>query len=235
MDEINRAIRQHHQVVQKSYRPVMTVLVGSQNYGLDTETSDYDTCTFILPSPTDIVTLRDPVSTMQEDGLGHITIKDIRLGLNLLKKTSPNSVEWFATKHRYVEHVFEKYLDFDPLVFRCNTRHMIKAIDGLAHQLGKRNMSDGKRLSHILRMECMIRKYFEVDSDILSMYEPQRELALRAKKDPDNPLWKFECARHEEIVHRLANSVDLDYFKDTEEKAKEFLTKLQLEFTKLAF
>ena len=40
MDEINRAIRQHHQVVQKSYRPVMTVLVGSQNYGLDTETSE---------------------------------------------------------------------------------------------------------------------------------------------------------------------------------------------------
>ena len=56
MDEINRAIRQHHQAVQKSYRPVMTVLVGSQNYGLDTENSDYDTCTFILPSPTDIAT-----------------------------------------------------------------------------------------------------------------------------------------------------------------------------------
>lgn len=241
MDEITRepriykALELHHSAVSKNYKPIMTVLVGSQNYGLDTEKSDYDTCTFVLPSPTDIATLRDPVSTTQEDELGHITIKDIRLGLNLLKKTSPNSVEWFATKYRYVESCFGKYLNFDPFILRCNTRHMIKAIDGLAHQLGKRNVSDGKRLSHILRMECMIRKYFEVDSDILSMYEPQRELALKAKRDPDNPLWRLECIKHEEIVHQLANSVDLDYFKDTEEKAKEFLTKLQLEFTKLAF
>jgi len=233
-ERIRSALEKHHAHVSKMYRPVMTVLVGSQNYGLDMPDSDFDTCTFVLPNVRDIARMFDPVSIQQEDELGHIDIKDIRLGLKLLKKTSPNSVEWFASNYRLVEPEYESLLRIPPVVLRCNTRNMMNAIDGLAHQLQNRNMSPGKRLSHILRMECMVYNYFSIHSDLLSMTEEERKLAMRAKASPNNPAWSDECERHAGIVHEAVKSVDLNYFAKSECYAYDFLTDLQVKFVELA-
>lgn len=229
---ISKALELHHTFVKEYYTPVMTVLVGSQNYDLDTEDSDFDTCTFVLPKAKDIATLHDPVSTQCEDIMGHINIKDIRHGLNLLKKTSPNSVEWFATRYRLVEDEFAPLCEIPNVCFRCNTTHMMSAIKGLAYQLGSRNMAPGKRLSHILRMECMVYRYFDLNADILSMTEDERKLALQAKLDPYNPKWDELIPMHIDIVHEAVRNVDKDYFKNTETYAVNYLTDLQMEFMK---
>jgi len=229
-DKIRDALYVHHYAVSKEFDAIMTVLVGSQNYGLGTETSDFDTFTFVLPSLRDISVLRDPISTTREDDLGHINIKDIRLALNLLKKTSPNSVECFASRNRIVE---AKYADLlspvfhSPYALRCDTNHMMMAIGGMAHQLSKRNMNPGKRLSHILRMHCMVHRYFDVNADILSMTEEEQQLALKAKRDPENQKWEKLIEEYAAIVNDEVRNVDMHYFDAHAELAKDIICDTQ--------
>lgn len=236
--KIYDALTFHHYAVRDfGYKPVMTVLVGSQNYGLATENSDYDTFTFVLPNLMGVATLKDPVSTTREDKFGHINIKDIRLGLNLLKKTSPNSVECFASKYYITEPDFLETIELirRPMFLRCNTHHMMMAIGGIAHQLMKRNMPPGKRFSHLLRMYCMIENYFDLDSDILSMSDTMREKALIAKADPDNPKWDEECGKWDKIIHDKISTLDLDYFKSHECELESAIDAIQLLILKRTF
>ena len=229
---IREALTIHHYAVAKDYDAVMTVLVGSQNYGLDTEKSDFDTFTFVLPSLRDVATMRDPVSTTREDEYGHINIKDIRLALNLLKKTSPNSVECFASRNRIIDAgYYDSIMQLlsNPYNLRCDTRHMMMAIGGMAHQLSKRNMTPGKRLSHILRIHCMVHNYFQIDSDILSLTDEERKLALQAKRDPENPRWEKLIAEYAAIVEEEVKNVDIHYFDAHEELTKEIIGDVQEE------
>lgn len=235
-NKIREVLMKHHEAVRSfGNKPVMTVLVGSQNYGLATENSDYDTFTFILPKIDDIATLKDPISKTHEDEYGHINIKDIRLALNLLKKTSPNSVECFASKYYVVEPGFADLIEVarDPILLRCDTHHMMSAIGGMAHQLTKRNMSPGKRLSHILRMHCMVYNYFDLNKDILSMTEEEQKLAMKAKLDPDNPKWNSLCDEYEKYVQESIPNVSLDYFNDIELHARKTVEHLQAQMTRM--
>ena len=240
--KIGEVLTIHHENVRAAgHDPVMTVLVGSQNYGLATENSDYDTFTFVLPTVNAMASLKDPVSFESGDEYGHINVKDIRLALNLLKKTNPNSVECFASKYFVIEpDEFDTNKDMitilrKSLIHRCNTHNMMASIGGMAKQLSKRNMSPGKRLSHILRMECMVYKYFDIDSDILSLYEVEQKLAMKAKLDPDNPKWLEECDKHSDIVQRAISHADLNYFSQYEEWIDKTISRVQEFFVMRAF
>jgi len=169
MKDVMSAVKHHHRLVEdKGFEVVMTVLIGSQNYGLDTENSDIDTFSFILPSATDLAVAAAPKSGEFEVEDGKCMYKDIRLALNLLKKTSPNSVECFLGKYRYYNPVYadilEKYLDNETILnymIHCNYSHMLYAMAGMAHQLTKRNMPAGKRYSHALRLYSMSDTFFD--------------------------------------------------------------------------
>lgn len=234
--KIRKVLMKHHEAVRSfGHKPVMTVLVGSQNYDLATANSDYDTFTFVLPKIEDIATLKDPVSTTHYDEYGHINIKDIRLALNLLKKTSPNSVECFASKYYVIEPGFVELIEVSrsPVVLRCDTHHMMSAIGGMAHQLTKRNMPPGKRLSHILRMECMVYNYFDPNKDILSLTEEEHKLAMQAKLDPGNPKWDGLCVEYEQYVQEAIADVNLDFFNNTEQYAKKNIEHVQKQITRM--
>lgn len=232
--KIYEALNAHHNKVKEKYHVVMTVLCGSQNYGLDTKSSDYDTFTFVLPSVADMAMLKEPVSTMTEDEYGHIEIKDIRLALNLLKKTSPNSVEWFATGYRIIEpeytNLFDTYIT--PETLRCNTKHMMAAIGGLAHQLTKRNIPPGKRYSHLLRMECMVDNYYNLQSDILSLTGVERIKALKAKMLQNTPFYDGKCFECEQrIKEKIESYSDVD-MSEIERLGMSNVNELQLKLFK---
>ena len=195
-EAILAAVKRHHQIVQdKGYIVVMTSLVGSQNYDLDTESSDIDTYSLIFPSLRDIANAVEPQAGLIVADDGHCNFKDIRSALNLLRKTSPNSVEYFVSKYKVYNPVFEpilhEYLDDNTKMWNmvhCNYHHMLYAMAGMAHQLTKRNMPAGKRFSHALRLEDMIYHFLNSlnAGAVLDMrMGGNRDLALIAKRDKD--------------------------------------------------
>lgn len=213
-EAILAAVRRHHEIVeQKGYFVVMTSLVGSQNYDLDTETSDIDTFSLILPT---LEELAD--ASAQKAGLifaedGHCEFKDIRVALNLLQKTSPNSVEYFVSKYKVYNPLFEdilkEYLDDNTKMWdmvHCNYFHMLYAIAGMAHQLTKRNMPAGKRYSHALRLDDMVYHYLNSMNAgaVLDMrMGGSRDLALIAKRDEDPNNEEAYDAQCMEIADKL--------------------------------
>lgn len=193
MMDIMEAVKRHHQWVKdKGYETVMTVLIGSNNYNLDTPESDIDTFTFVLPSEEDLAFACEPDSGEFEVEDGKCMYKDIRLALNLLKKTSPNSVECFVGTYKYYEPkyttILEKYLDNEYILNKmvhCNYSHMLYAMAGMAHQLTKRNMPAGKRYSHTLRLYSMKDNFlnFTDTSQLLKLLPRDYQEALHAKRD----------------------------------------------------
>lgn len=182
----------HMKVKERGYEPVFTVLIGSQNYKLDSADSDIDTFTFILPSEYDLCLGHEPRNGEIEVEDGKCMYKDIRLALNLLKKTSPNSVEYFTGQYRYYEpkytSILEEYLDDEYTInkmIHCNYEHMLYAMAGMAHQLTKRNMPAGKRYSHALRLYSMKDNFLNFESAFifLELLPRDYEEALYAKRD----------------------------------------------------
>lgn len=225
-EAILAAVREHHEAVEaKGYLVVMTSLVGSQNYDLDDEHSDIDTFSLVYPALSDLALACEPYARMfeAEDG-GHCEVKDIRLALNLLRKTSPNSVEYFVSKYKIYNPIFEdiltEYLDDNsklwPMI-HCNYNHMLYAIAGMAHQLTKRNMPAGKRFSHAIRLDDMQYHFlnsYNANAVLELRMGGDRDLALIAKRDKEHD------TEYNEQCEQIADKLDLfkESFTLTEEQ-----------------
>jgi predicted nucleotidyltransferase len=195
----------------------MTSLVGSQNYDLDDKDSDIDTFSFVFPPLGDIAIAKEPEAWMFELEDGHCEVKDIRRALNLLKKASPNSVEYFASKYKIYNPIFEAilkdYLDDNTKLWHmihCDYEHMLKAIAGMASQLTTRNMPAGKRFSHAIRLDDMcyhFMKSYNAGAVLELRAGGDRELAFIAKRDTEHE------DDYDEQCTQMA--LKLDIYKDT--------------------
>lgn len=202
-------VKQHHYIIEKLLPEnslVMTVLIGSNNYGLDTAKSDIDTFTFILPSFRELALAEVPKSGEYEVEDGKCMYKDIRLAFNLLKKTSPNSVECFLSKYKYedprYQDILDKYLKNEKYLnymVHCNYYHMLDAMAGMACQLTKRNMAPGKRYSHALRLWDMSDKFLMNRVDLLDLSPYNLQTAYSAKCDVS--------AEHDSLYEMLCDSI----------------------------
>lgn len=196
MNEILNKVKTHHDTVVQKYgdRAVFTCLVGSQNYGLAHEGSDIDTYTFLMPTLEELSTAAEPISTEFEVDDGKCCVKDMRLAMNLLIKTSPNSLEWFVSKYNiYSEQYADIMQEFqNPALHdwaHADYRNMVSAVAGMSRQLSTRNMPAGKRYAHVLRIRNLWFRYL-YDGDPFTlmdfMDEKSHEEALAAKLDPGN-------------------------------------------------
>lgn len=243
-EEIMRAVQYHHILVESAgYYVVMTSLVGSQNYNLDTEKSDIDTYSFILPSLVDLAQAEAPKAGIIFAEDGHCNFKDIRVAINLLKKASPNSVEYFTSKYKVCnpmfENLFQEYLDDNFKLWHmvhCNYEHMLDAITGMAHQLTKRNMPAGKRFSHAIRLEDMIYHFFNSKNALAILdlcTENRRDLALSAKLDintANDEVYERECLKIADKLDIYKNNFKAtDKTKQIEQLGKELIDNFQLE------
>lgn len=218
-DAILAAVKHHHDAVAaKGYLVVMTSLVGSQNYDLDDALSDIDTYSLVYPPIWDIASAKEPYSGLFSLKDGHCNIKDIRLAFNLLRKTSPNSVEYFTSKYKIYNPIFESilksYLDNNDRLYymiHCNYKHMLDAMAGMAQQMSKRNMTPGRRYCHTIRMDNMMYHYLNSSnaSAILDLRTGgDRDLALIVKRDfntEHNIEYENQC---KQIADKLTNIKD---------------------------
>ena len=227
-ESINSVIKYHHDYLsQLGFEVVMTVLVGSQNYKLDDEESDIDTCSFVLPSLEDICVGHDSRSGEINMENGKCVYRDIRIALNNFKKSSPNSVEYFLGKYRYINpkysSILNKYLNkrkvMDYMV-HSDYDHMFKAIVGMAYQITNRNMSAGKRYSHCLRLLNFANVYFNSYDSHKLLEMPVAELAKArsAKRDANIESIKYYDQQCVEIAHILSEKQKA--FIKTPEQAK---------------
>jgi len=195
MDKIKilEKVKNHAEQVKKFIQPygaqhIITVLVGSQNYGLDSENSDIDTYSFIAPSLFDLMTGKEPLSKEYEVEDGKCVVKDIRLAFNLLRKPSPNSVECFVSKYKYYEPIYESTLKYFletetvlRLLVHANFKNMLNAIAGTAFGLHGRNMTEGKKYSHCLRLEEMMARYLNWNISPFLYLDLSEKTLLRAR------------------------------------------------------
>lgn len=223
-DAILAAVKRHHDLItSRGYFVVMTSLIGSQNYDLDTKDSDIDTFSLIFPSLKELAHADDPKAGIIFAEDGHCNFKDIRIALNLLRKTSPNSVEYFASKYRVYNPKFQdilsEYLNNNGTLWNmihCNYEHMLYAMAGMAHQLTKRNMPAGKRFAHALRLDDMFYHFFNSPNAgaILEMRPGgDRDLAIAAKNDKDinnDENYNRECEEIADKLDRYKNNFKLD-------------------------
>jgi len=212
-EKILAAVRRHHDAIAaKGYLVVMTCLVGSQNYDLDTEYSDIDTFSLIFPPLNDLAKAKEPHAELFESKDGRCEVKDIRIALNLLRKSSPNSVEYFTSKYKIYNPLFEdilkEYLDDNTKLWNmvhCNYSHMLYSMAGMARQLLKRNMPTGKRFSHALRLDNMYYHFMNSANAgaILDLkMNGDRDLALMAKRDTE------EAEEYMIMCENIANKLE---------------------------
>lgn len=235
-------VEQHHNLVQArypNYTVIFTSLYGSQNYGLDNKNSDIDTCTFILPPFLDFIRGVPAVNNEFDTEDGKCVVKDIRLAFNLLRKPSPNSIEWFLSDYQHYEpayaSILRKYLDNGhnrQMIIHCDYRNMINAIIGTAMGLHGRNMSSGKKYSHIIRLTNLASKY--ISSIETSRYfllpKQDREIALLAKTTP--PEYSFQeniDAGIQEIKNIFQYFRYSETFQEDEKLAQYVVNKFQAE------
>lgn len=246
------AVKLHHELVKSmadehgDYQVIWTSLIGSQNYGLDDENSDCDTFSIVFPNYMDFISNTNLISFETEVGNGKCVVKDFRLMMNLLRKTSPNSVEVFNSKFKIFESAYEKISNvfFNPdtmfYLIHANYKHMLNAIAGMVYQLHGRNMSEGKRHSHALRLADMKDLYMDMDKvDVLGFkFEGTRTMArmakFKAETEEDSTYYKEEWKKIADSLKTYCDNFEYTATqKSVEYTAKHLINRLQFEVTKI--
>lgn len=156
----------------------VTMLYGSQNYGLSTPDSDVDTKTMIIPRFSDVVLGRQMVSTdlQMEDG-SLSNVKDFRAMFHNYLKGNINFVETLYTDYYTVNYKYEKYFkrlrQERDIIANAQPRKLVHMAAGMARQKyvalekpfeSKKEILakfgyDPKQLHHLLRLKNFIQNY----------------------------------------------------------------------------
>jgi predicted nucleotidyltransferase len=218
---------------------VMTSLIGSQNYGLDTETSDYDTFSLVLPSFEDLALANDPVAGEYDVEDGKCMYKDIRIALNLLKKPSPNSLEVFFSNYVYInpqyKEIIDNYINYPPhaqYIMHCSYQHMIDACVGMSKQLATRNMPSGKKLSHAIRMKNMLPYYLDnlYAKDLLKIHDEDDLLLAQEVKPITDKNFDMLCAKIANYLSKVGKNFKItEWYKEIEKLGMSYIEQFQFD------
>lgn len=171
-----------HLLYKTNYEVVCVILQGSQNYGLDEYTDEYqsdvDTKAIVLPHFRDFVYGNSPVSTtIVLDNNEHIDVKDIRVMFENFRKMNVSYIEllysnWIWINPNYEAEVRELLRHRDTIA-ALNRNQFIRCIAGMSMEKKKAlchpypNLMDkiekygydGKQLSHCVRLFEFLERY----------------------------------------------------------------------------
>lgn len=172
-------------------------LQGSQNYGLDIETSDVDTKIAVVPTFREMC-LEKPLSgTIIRDNNEHIETKDVRLMFEMFKKNNPSYLELLYTEYYLYSPLFGP--EWEKLVhYReefINDVSLAQAIYGTCVEKRKRLTQvtpttkeainkfgyDPKSLIHIIRLGYLLINYKISGRLCFSTMLPQQEVDAKLK------------------------------------------------------
>ena len=162
---------EHYNACEKE-NIIYIALQGSQNYQLNTDMSDIDTKTLVIPTLQEIVLNSKPHSyTHIMENNEHCDIKDIRLMFECFRKQNINFLEILFTDYYFVKEEYrediERLRGLNEDITHYNNYAAINCMAGMAMEKFKALEHpyptikwkidkwgyDGKQLHHILRME----------------------------------------------------------------------------------
>lgn len=195
----------------EGYTVAFICVYGSQNYGLDVHTpeyqSDIDMKAIIVPTLDDLVRNSKPVSKVVETEWGQCDVKDIRPYFETLLKGNPAYLETLFTPYHIIDGRFKKEM-FQIMYQRHQLvdalkAQFIRAMYGMmcekekalchpyptiAHKIEKWGW-DGKQLHHIARLMLMMFDYFGNDLTLDKCLHPSKIwidplIKLKTNKSP---------------------------------------------------
>ena len=145
MNKIMKSVSEHNAKVSKEfpqYEIVGTFLYGSQNYGLDTEDSDVDTVTLVMPTARSLYSDQErPKEIILSNG-EHCVTRDIRLFFRGLLKNSFNDVELLFSRYNIVSSkytiLWNKLLEHREEIGRVNEKNFVYSVLGMAYNNHKK-------------------------------------------------------------------------------------------------
>lgn len=179
-------LARHTRFAQSLYpkdRIVGVFCQGSTNYGLDIETSDFDTKCIVVPTFRDIALARKPVSTTHVlPNNEHCDGKDIRLYIETFRKQNLNFLEilftdYFSVNPLYVEQ-WARLVEAREQIARMNPYRAVKSMKGVAMEklhamehpyptkldLIEKYGFDGKQVHHLIRVDDYLTRYIAGES-----------------------------------------------------------------------
>ena len=127
----------HYDVLdEKGYEVMAVMLYGSQNYSLDTLSSDVDTKAIIIPSLEDLIDAKQVSKTISIDD-GQCDVKDIRLMVKNYEKQNVNYIETLFTDYYVVNPNYEKEYktlkNNREIIARLDENRAVNCIRGMIH------------------------------------------------------------------------------------------------------
>lgn len=182
-------------VTELGYHPIYVALYGSQNYGLDVYSdeyqSDFDYKVIVIPKLWDLVRDSKPVSTVLDYGGGHIDVKDVRVYMDTAMKLNPAYLEILLTDNYIavneginVMPSMRLYVNgllhgMAPLfvkaaygMFLEKKKAMCHPYPTIAWKIEKWGY-DGKQVHHMYRLLIMLRAFKETGK--LNLFPPEEE------------------------------------------------------------
>lgn len=178
---------------------VMLALTGSQNYNLNTESSDMDTKLTVLPALEDIISNKPAISTthIREDN-EHIDFKDLRLMFPTLLKQNVNYLEQLFSTQFIINQEYEKEIEelkeIREDIARFYPHKCIMTMYGIAmNKQGRvfKELPDKKDILiygynpkeavQLFRIEEFLRRYINNEPFADCLVTQQREYLLRVK------------------------------------------------------
>ena len=194
--DIQARLKEHYDFAcqkTKKDRILGVFLYGSQNYGLDTETSDVDTKAIYIPTFEEIV-FNKPISVEFHLPNGeHCEVKDIREYVKNLKKQSINFVETLFTKYfilnpKYEEFWNKYFIDNRDFIARYDTSATIyESVYRALHALEQAAKSDnsaviGKKYCNVMRSIYFLENYVSGNKTYEECIRPEGVSALLMKQ-----------------------------------------------------
>lgn len=258
-DKWLKEVERHYQEALKIYSPnqIVTIcLQGSQNYGLETDTSDVDTKCILTPSFEEIALGKKMVSTTHIlDNNEHLDAKDIRLYCDCFKKQNLNFLEILFTPYCIINPLYKeqwmRLVTKREEIARMNPYRAIKSMKGIALEkyhamehpypskldIIKKYGHDGKQTSHLIRVDDYLERYIngEPYGDCLHP-SPSKVERILAYKRHEISLGEARIEAQEVLAHATAIA---DAFCEGHEEVEDaemraLLESVQYEIMKIA-
>ncbi|TVX85998.1 DNA polymerase beta superfamily protein [Paenibacillus agilis] len=189
------ALKEQAEILKSDgYTVAFIGIYGSQNYGLDLNTEEYqsdiDMKAIVVPTLDNLIRNSKPVSTVVDTKWGQCDIKDIRVFFETLLKANPSFIELLYTDYYYVNPKFETEFNqilslrdelmetLSPQFMRAmygmmceKAKAMCHPYPSIIHKIEKYGY-DGKQLSHAYRLLVMIKDYFNKKKPLKECFYP---------------------------------------------------------------